>query len=185
VCIAILGLSLGLIIVDCDRVGRILYPFLVASQIVPKVALGPVVLIILGFGIASKVVIGVLIAFFPAVMGTVLGLRSVAFEKRALFRTMGASWWRSLVKLRFPSALPNILSGIKLSAIYCVSGVVIAEFVGSDRGIGRTVLQASSIFNVEIVFAATAYVVLLGLAVFLLSNIIEHAILRLRGGPIV
>jgi ABC-type nitrate/sulfonate/bicarbonate transport system permease component len=133
---------------------------------------------------SSKVVLAVLIAFFPVVLGTVLGLRSVSSDQRALVRTMGASWWNVLLKVRAPAALPFIMSGMKLAAIYCVSGAIIGEFVGSDHGIGWTVLQASAGYNVQTVFAATGYVVLLGLATYLLLSLVETAVVRGRRGAI-
>jgi ABC-type nitrate/sulfonate/bicarbonate transport system permease component len=175
------GILIGLIIVDCAPVGRILYPLLVSTQVIPKIAVGPILLVWLGFGQSSKVAIAFLIAFFPVVLGTVLGLQSISTEKWELVRTMGASWWKVLIKLRIPSALPFLMSGIKLAVVYCVTGAVIGELVGADHGIGRAVLQASAAYKTDAVFAATGYVVLLGIAAFFLLSLIEAAVLRSRG----
>jgi NitT/TauT family transport system permease protein len=178
------GVVLGIVIVDFKWAENVLYPVLVSTQVVPKIAFGPILLVWLGFGASSKVAMAVLIAFFPIVLSTVLGLQSVSKEKWELVRTMGAPWWRILVKVRLPAAIPHLISGVKLAVIFSITGVIVGEFVGSDRGIGRAVLQASAAFNTEIVFAATGYVVILGLCAFFLLSAVETVILRRRGGGI-
>jgi NitT/TauT family transport system permease protein len=160
------GLVLGVLIVDSKTIGRVIYPMIVAAQVVPKIAIGPIILVWFGFGMFSNALIGALIAFFPAAIATITGLRSVQPEKLDLALSMGAGRLRTLLRVRLPSALPTLMAGVRLATIYAVTGAVIGEFIGSDEGIGKRILEASAAFSTEIVFAATAYVVLLGFAAF-------------------
>jgi NitT/TauT family transport system permease protein len=167
------GLALGIAIVDSKLLSRVLYPIIVSSQVVPKITLGPIIMVWFGFGILSTALVGALIAVFPAVLGTVVGLRSVRPEKIHLTRTMGAGWLRTLVRVRLPSALPDILPGVRLAAILSILGVLVGEYIGADEGIGKRILEASAAFNADVVFAASAYVVLMGFAVFAIMTAID------------
>jgi len=167
------GLAVGVVIVDSRRIGRLLYPLVIAAQVVPKIAIGPIILVWFGFGVFSNALIGAMIAFFPATIATIVGLRSVQTEKIDLARSMGAGRLRTLFRIRFPSALPTLMAGVRLATIYAVAGAVIGEFIGSDEGIGKRILEASAAFSTETVFAATAYVVLLGFAAFGIVALVE------------
>lgn len=172
------GFVLGLLIVDSKPIGRVLYPLIIAAQVVPKIAIGPVILVWFGFGVFSNALVGALIAFFPAAIATIVGLRSVQAEKIQLARSMGAGRMSTLFRIRVPSALPTLMAGVRLSTIYAVAGAVIGEFIGSDEGIGKRILEASAAFSTETVFAATAYVVLLGFAAFGIVALVEARAIR-------
>ena len=168
------GILFAIGIATIPLVEKSVYPLLVASQVIPKVALAPILLIQFGFGIASKVVVVILIAFFPVVVNGVIGLQSLEQEKMYLARSIGASAWSTFWRIRFPQSLPALFGGIKLAAIFAVVGAVVGEFIGAKEGLGRTLLQAQSQFNTELMFAAIGYLTIVGIAFYGLVDIIER-----------
>lgn len=170
----LLGIPIAIAIAGSRFVEKCLYPLLVASQVFPKVALAPVFLIWLGFGIASKVLIVILIAFFPIVVNGVIGLQSVEQEKIYLARSMGASSLKTFTRIKLPHSLPALFGGLKLAAIFAVVGAVVGEFIGADAGLGRTLLLANGNLNTRLLFATIGYLTLFGVAFYLVIDIIER-----------
>ncbi len=168
------GIVVAIAIATFPLVEKSLYPLLVASQVVPKVALAPLFLIWLGFGIASKVVIVILIAFFPVVVNGVIGLQSLEQEKMYLAQSMGASRWATFWRIRFPQSLPTLFGGIKLASIFAVVGSVVGELIGAEKGLGRTLLQAQSRLDSELLYATIGYLTIVGIAFYALVDIIER-----------
>lgn len=168
------GIAVAIWIATFPLIERSVYPLLVASQVIPKVALAPLLLIQFGFGIASKVVIVILIAFFPVVVNGVIGLQSLEQEKIYLAQSMGASRWSTFWRIRFPQSLPSLFGGIKLAAIFAVVGAVVGEFIGADLGLGRTLLLAMNRLNSELLFATIGYLTIVGVSFYLLVDIIER-----------
>jgi NitT/TauT family transport system permease protein len=168
------GLALAIAIVAWRPFERSAYPVLVTSQIVPLAAIAPMIVTWVGFGIGSKVIMVVLISFFPIVVNAVAGLRAIAPEAIHLARSMGAGPWQQLTKIRLPAALPNLFAGLKLAATLAVVGAVLGEFVGADAGLGHTVLIASGSFDTLLVFSALMYLVLMGLGGFYLVVLVER-----------
>jgi NitT/TauT family transport system permease protein len=164
------GVALGVAIVSVRMVEKAIFPILVSSQVVPKIALAPLLLIWFGFGITSKVVITFLISFFPLVVATVTGLRAGATDHALLARSMGAGWLRTFVKVRLPGALPVMFGGLRLTATFAVGGAVIGEYVGADRGVGHLItLAAESHTNqgqTALVFSGILFVAAIGLVLF-------------------
>jgi NitT/TauT family transport system permease protein len=138
-----IGVPLALAIVWSRLVERTLYPILVLSQAVPKVALAPLLLVWIGFGLTTKVVVAVLVAFFPIVISLVVGLRGVPGEMIELGRSMGLGPVQMFLKIRLPHALPSLFGGLKVAITLAVVGAVVGEFVGADRGLGYVILLAS------------------------------------------
>jgi NitT/TauT family transport system permease protein len=168
------GALMAAMIASFRVIERSLYPLLVASQVIPKVALAPIFLIWLGFGISSKVLVVVLISFFPVVVNGVIGLQSLEQEKIYLAQSMGASRWSMFWRIRFPQALPSFFGGIKLASIFAVVGAVVGEFIGAEKGLGRTLLQAQVRLNAELLFAAIGYLTIMGLFFYGLVDVIER-----------
>ncbi|MGH7159102.1 MAG: ABC transporter permease, partial [Acetobacteraceae bacterium] len=137
------GLLLGVVLFFSLMVRRTIYPLLVSSQMVPKVAVAPVLVIWLGTGLDAKVAVAFLIAFFPIMLATMVGLAAVDPDMVKLFRSMRASPLRTFIKLRVPAALPNLFAGLKIGMIMAVVGAVVAEFVAADRGLGYYLLYAN------------------------------------------
>jgi NitT/TauT family transport system permease protein len=161
-----LGLGLGTIVGETSLGERAVLPYLVAIDTMPKVAFAPVFIAWLGFGISSKVALAAFIATFPVVVGTAAGLHAADENARMLFRTMGASRWQTLVKLKFPTGLPHLFTGLKIASIGVVAGAITAEFLGGGTGFGHLIRTAASQLQTPRVFSLIIYLSLLGLAMF-------------------
>jgi NitT/TauT family transport system permease protein len=154
-----------------------LYPLLVSSQTIPKVAIAPLLVVWFGFGSFPKVLIAFLVCFFPILVDTLTGLHALPREVRWLARSMGASGWDTLVKIRIPAALPNIFSGLKVASTLAVVGAVVGEFVGSDRGLGHLLIVANGTMNVQLAFAVLIVLSVMGVALFAAVEALERALL--------
>jgi NitT/TauT family transport system permease protein len=168
-----IGIPLAVLIVYSRIFDRLLYPILVASQAVPKVALAPILLVALGYSILPKVIVAFLIAFFPVVVNTVTGLASVDRDALSLMRSMGASKFDIFVKLRFPHAVPSMIAGFKVAIALAVVGAVVGEFVGSRSGLGYYMLLATGNFDTPLVFACVVSLTLMGIVLFYTVGLLE------------
>lgn len=173
-----IGIPLAVCIVYSRIIEQILYPLLVASQAVPKVALAPLLLVALGYGAWPKIIVAFLIAFFPIVVNTVTGLASVDRDILRLLRSMGASEWSVFVKVRFPNAVPTMLAGFKVAIALAVVGAVVGEFVGGRSGLGYYMLLATGNFDTALVFACVVVLTLLGVALFYSVSLVELSLGR-------
>jgi ABC-type nitrate/sulfonate/bicarbonate transport system permease component len=173
------GLSLlGGILLACGiaasrTLERALYPFVIASQMVPIIVIAPLLLIWVGYGLTPKVIVVALTAFFPIVVNMVDGLKSVDPDAVNLLRTMGASRWQIFVKVQVPTSLPFLFSGLRVAMAVSVIGAVIGEWVGSSQGLGYLMIRSKPQFLTERVFAAIVILSVMGLALFVLVGIIE------------
>jgi NitT/TauT family transport system permease protein len=171
------GVPLAVLIVYSPFFEQTLYPLLVSSQTVPKVAVAPIFLFWFGFGPAPKVFVALLIAFFPVVIATVVGLRMIEPEMIHLARSMGAPPLLTFLKIRLPNALPSVFGGLKVAITLAVVGAVVGEFVGADKGLGYVVVLANGAINTKLLFAAISYLSLLGVVLFFLIEVAERLIL--------
>jgi NitT/TauT family transport system permease protein len=158
-------------------VSELSYPFLVAAQILPKVALAPLFLIWFGFGLTPKLVIAALIAFFPIVINTARGLSSVEPELLQYARSLGANTMEIFLKISLPSALPFIFAAFKISITLAVVGAVVGEFVASDNGLGYIINYANISLDTEMMFAGIFVLSLLGVILFLAVVAVESVFL--------
>jgi NitT/TauT family transport system permease protein len=156
---------------------RALYPLLVASQTIPKVALAPLLVVWFGFGQLPKILITFLICFFPIVVDTMIGLRSIPREVEWLSHTMGASAWKTFFKIRIPAALPNVFAGIKVASTLAVVGAVVGEFVASDRGLGYQLIVANGVLDVQLSFAVLVILSVMGILLFVAVDVVERLLL--------
>ncbi len=170
----VLGVGLGVAIDLSPLLRRALYPLLVSSQTVPTVAIAPLLVIWLGYGIWAKVIVVMLVCFFPIVVNTADGLRSADPELIALLRTMGASRWKVFWKVRLPGAMPMIFSGIKVGITYSVVGAILGEWVGASQGLGVFMLRATNSFRTDWVFVSIALTAIMSLLLFGLVTVIER-----------
>jgi len=153
------------------------YPLIVGSQTIPKVALAPLMLVWFGFGLAPKVAIVVLVAFFPIVINAVVGFNGISPQMLYLASSMGATPWQSFWRFRLPNALPNLFAGLKVAAILAVIGAIVAEFVGADSGLGYLVLVSGTNFKIAEQFAAIILLSIMGTAFFWLASWTERKLL--------
>jgi NitT/TauT family transport system permease protein len=160
------GVPLAVAIVYSPFFRRVAYPALLVFQSVPKVALAPLLLLYLGYGVQTNVSVAAIVAFFPIVVNTVTGLESVEPELLQLSRLLDASPLRLFWKVRLPWALPHVFSALKVAVSLAVIGAVVGEFVGSDRGLGYVIVTASASMNTSLVFGIMILLALMGIAVF-------------------
>lgn len=139
--------------------------------------LAPLFVVWLGFGIAPKILIAVLIAFFPVVISMVTGLKAVDPEMLQLSATMGARPWQTFLKIRFPASLPHLFSGLKVAVTLAVTGAVVGEFVGANEGLGYVILQANGNLDTPMLFAGLLVMSLIGVVLFVLVEIAEKLLL--------
>jgi NitT/TauT family transport system permease protein len=174
----LVGVPLAFAIASSPLFERSAYPLLVGSQAVPKIAIAPLFVIWFGFGIAPKVLMAFLIAFFPVVVAGVVGLRSVEAEKLHLARSMGATRWQTFAMFRLPSALPSLFGGLKLAITFAVTGAVVGEFIGADRGLGRVIMVANGNLDTPGLFAAAVVLTVMAVALFYLVEALERVTVR-------
>ena len=162
----VFGFLLGVAVSWSRLVEQAVYPYVIASQAVPIIAIGPVLVVWLGWGLLPKIVIIVLITFFPITINTVDGLRRVDPEMLTLMRSLGASPWQVFKTVRLPSALPLIFSGAKIAAAVAVIGAVFGEWVGASEGLAFLIKRASAQFLTARVFASVVVLAVMGVLLF-------------------
>jgi NitT/TauT family transport system permease protein len=160
------GVVLGVAIAWSPTIARALVPFLVFVNTLPKVAVAPLFLLWLGYGIVPNVLIAALIGFFPVVINTAVGLTQVDDELLDLGRVFGAPTWKVFVKIRLPNALPFVLSALKITATAAVVGAVVGEFVASQAGLGMVIVNAQTNLNTPVAFAALLWISIIGLTLY-------------------
>lgn len=143
-----------------------IYPLLVLTQSVPKVALAPLLLLLLGAGVLPKIIVAFLVAFFPLVITVAAGLAATPPELIELGRLLRAGRLKELVRIRAPFAVPFIFSGLKMAMTLAVIGAVVGEFVASDRGLGYLMTSQLAFFNTPLAFGAIVVLSLMGIALF-------------------
>ena len=171
------GIPIAVAIVYSPLIERAIYPLLVGSQSVPKIAIAPLLIFWAGLGLFPKVLVAFLISFFPIIIDTVVGLRSVEPEMLHLARSMGAGAGRTFLKIRFPSALPNIFAGLKVAVTLAVVGAIVGEFIQADRGLGYALLQANAVMDTRLGFAAIIVLSAVGIALFVAVDWIERRLI--------
>jgi ABC-type nitrate/sulfonate/bicarbonate transport system permease component len=176
---ASLGFALAVAIVAYRGVEAALYPWLVASQAIPILAVAPIVAVWLDYG-AAQVMVAFVVAFFPVVVTGVDGLRGVDPAPGRAARTLGASRAWTFWRVRVPASLPSLFSGLKMAAVFAVTGAVVAEYVGSDRGLGYLSEFSTAEFRTDRSFAAIALLALIGLAFFGAVSVAERVALPHR-----
>ena len=161
-----IAIFLAIAFVHSRTVERAIYPMAVGMRSIPFVALAPILIIWMGHGLAPKVTIAALVSFFPTLVNMVRGLRSVDREAFELMHTLSATRWQVLWKLRWPSATPFLFSALKISAAGTVLGAVVAEWIGSDRGLGYLVVMSTYEFRIPLLWAVIAVTSSLALTLF-------------------
>lgn len=162
----VLGVPVAVLVYFSTTAKRTIYPFLVALQSIPKIGLAPLIVVWFGYGLASKLIMAFLFAFFPIVIATMGGLASTPAHLEEHFRALRASPMQAFWRLRLPAALPNFIDGCKVAMPLAVIGAVVGEFVGSNDGLGNLILIASGSGNTTLTFAALIAVTALSLVLF-------------------
>lgn len=159
------AIPLGLVIALSPLAKQVLYPPAMLLQLVPKVAMAPLFLVWFGFGMQSKVVLTLLMTFFPLLIASISGFQILDARLLYLTRSMGATSWQTFRYLRIPAALPVIFSGLKTSATIAATAAIVAEFVGANKGLGYVLLKGTSTMNIDLTFAVLVILTVIGLAI--------------------
>jgi NitT/TauT family transport system permease protein len=163
---AVFGVPMALLIASSRTISATLYPLLVFSQSIPKVAIAPLFVVWFGFGLVPKVISAFLLGFFPVVVSTVQGLKAVEPGLIDMARSIEASRWQIFRLISLPSAAPAIFSGLKVSVTLCVVGAVVGEFVGSNNGLGFVLQRSIGNFELPLMFAALVMLAMIGVVLF-------------------
>ena len=169
-----LGIGLGALVAQSALLRRVLNPYIIASQAMPKLALAPIFVVWFGFGLTPKVVITALIAFFPLFENTLTGLHDVDPDQLELFRALRASRWDSFVKLRLPHAVPYLFAGLRVAMVLSVVGAVVGEFVGANRGLGALIIAAQGTMDTPLMFSVFVVLTILGVVLYKLVELAER-----------
>jgi NitT/TauT family transport system permease protein len=175
------GFLLGVAIVYSSRVEQAVEPFLIVSQVIPKVALAPLFIIWFGHGLQPKIIIAATIAFFPVLVNTVLGLKAADHEIIELMNSIAASRRQIFWRVRLPNSLPFILPSLKVAGLLSVVGVMVGEFVGSDKGLGYLMILGDVNLDTDLLFAALVVVTLVGLVIYGAVGLVEQKVARRYG----
>jgi NitT/TauT family transport system permease protein len=173
----VFGVLLALAVVLNRTAERALMPLIVGSQTIPKIAIAPLFVVWLGFGLQPKVAVTFLITFFPVVVATIAGLKAVEPDMLDMVRSMGASPTRTMLKVQIPTALPQFFSGLKIAITSAVVGAIVAEFVGSDTGLGYLLLTSTATLDGSLVWSALLILVVIGVALFAIIARLEKAVI--------
>jgi NitT/TauT family transport system permease protein len=169
------AIPLGLVIALSLLAKQVVYPPIMLLQLVPKIAVAPLFLVWLGFGMESKVLLTMLMTFFPLLIASISGFQILDTRLLYLTRSMGASIWQTFRYLRFPAALPVIFSGLKTSATIAATAAIVAEFVGANQGLGYVLLRGTSTMDIELTFAVLVVLTLIGIIINYAVEIAEWA----------
>jgi NitT/TauT family transport system permease protein len=163
----VLGLGLGIVLGRVVWLEQALRPVIVASQVVPKVALIPLFIIWFGFGMTSKIIIVALLSFFPILLNVILGVRSVDTGHRDVMRSLNSTRWQTFRRLEYPSTLPYVLAGMEVGIVFAVVGAVVGEYLGGDQGLGYRIVTSLNNLQAETLFAVILVLTLFGFLLYL------------------
>lgn len=173
----IFGFAIASAIGLSNTVEKSLYPFLISLQTIPIIIIAPMLLVWVGYGLLPKIIVVALISFFPIVVNTADGMKSLDTDMKKLLLTMGASKWQIFRKIMVPSSLPYLFSGVRIAVSLSVIGAVIGEWVGSSEGLGYLMIRSKPQFLTELVFASIFILSAIGIGLFLLVGILEKLII--------
>ena len=171
---------LGYLLAKNPFLEKLIGPYIVASQSVPAVAIAPLLIIWFGTGKISKILVCALVVFFPILINTIIGIRSVDAGLKTLMRSLHASRWQTFIKLEVPASLPVLLGGLKIGVTLSVIGAVVGEFVGADRGLGYLINLSKGLFNTSLMFVALIALTTISLSLYLLITGLERWLLDWR-----
>jgi NitT/TauT family transport system permease protein len=174
---AVAGVVVGTVVAQFRLVELTLYPYVVALQTLPKIAVAPLLVVWLGFGLSSKIVIAALVAFFPVLVNVIVGLKTVDSAKLDLMRSLSASRWQTFRFVVFPNALPFVFAGLDIAVVFSVLGAIVGEFVGSQRGLGNLILQFNTTLDIAGMFAVLLLLAALGVALHMLMQALQRRVI--------
>ena len=178
---AAIAIALGYVLARSEALMSVLAPYIALTQAVPILAFAPLLVVWFGLGLLPKVIICVLIVFFPMLINTIVGLRSIDQAMLLAARGLGASRWRVLWRIEVPLALRTLLGGVKMGITLSMAGAVVGEFVAATKGLGYLLSFAQSTYNAALMLALVFLIMLFVLLIFALSERLEKRLTRWRG----
>jgi NitT/TauT family transport system permease protein len=176
------GFVTAIVIGLSPAVRRMVFPYILMTQVVPKVALAPILVAWFGIGMQSRLVLAFLIAYFPMVINTLTGILGTREASLLYARSLAASDWQILLKVRLPEALPSIVGGIKITAGIAVIGIVVGEFVATEGGLGKVIIDSAAVLDTALTIAATFVIAAIGLMLLGVLELAEKRIVYWRIG---
>jgi NitT/TauT family transport system permease protein len=173
---SICGIFFAFLVTRSLLIERMLLPYLIGLQALPKVALAPLIVVWIGIGIESKIMIAAVISFFPVLINSIVGFSTVEPEKLDLMRSLVASRWQSFRIVIFPNSLPFIFAGLNVAVVLSITGALVGEFIGADRGLGNLLLQLNYNMDISGMFAVLAVLALLGILLYALVRFLHTRI---------
>ncbi len=173
-----IGLALGVMLSQMPRVEAVLEPYVAGFQSLPKVAVAPIIVMWLGFGVGSKVAIVCLLTFFPVLVTSIAGFKAIDPDRIDLLRSLSATPWQIFRKAKFPSALPYIFAGLNMAAAFAVVGAIVGEFVGAQSGLGVLILQMDAQMDTGGSFAVFIVLSIIGIALTSLLRAVQRRVLH-------
>jgi NitT/TauT family transport system permease protein len=177
---SLLGMLTGILMGEVEFLRKLLFPYVIASQAVPKLALAPLFILWFGFGLRSKVVITALICFFPLMENTVTAIQYTDPQKAELFRVLGANRWQTLFKLKIRAGLPSIIAGFRVAAVLAVVGAVVGEFIGGSVGLGALIIASQAMMDTPLMFSVLVLVTILGTLLYQIIYFIEQKLFQYK-----
>jgi len=174
----VLGFACGVVMGESAFLRRTLMPYVVTSQVIPKLALAPLFIVWFGFGSTPTVVITALICFFPLMENTLTSIQQVDAQRLELFRMLGATRWQTLWRLKIPAGLPGILAGLRVAVVLALVGAVVGEFIGASKGLGALIIATQGMMDTPLMFAVLLLITLLGMALYQITLAVEKWLLK-------
>jgi NitT/TauT family transport system permease protein len=171
------GIVMGAVIAQFRVVEQTFYPYLVALQTLPKIAIAPLIIVWFGFGISSKVIVAATVAFFPVLVNVIVGLKTIDPAKLDLMRSLRASRWQTFRLVTFPNALPFVFAGLDIAVVFSVLGAIVGEFVGAQKGLGNLILQFNFSLDIAGVFAVLILLSVMGVALHLAMQAVQKRLI--------
>jgi NitT/TauT family transport system permease protein len=173
----VVGVGLGVVIARVRWLEQTLNPFIVASQVLPKVALVPLFVVWFGFGVTSKVLIAATLAFFPILTNTVLGVKSIDRGHGDVMASLNATRWQVFRRLELPSSLPYIITGMEVGIVLAFIGAIVGEYVGGDVGLGHLLVARMNAFETDGLFAVMIHMTVLGFLFYFAISLLRRALI--------
>ena len=174
---AVAGTVLGAVIAQFRVMEQTFYPYLVALQTLPKIAIAPLIIVWFGFGVSSKVIVAATVAFFPVLVNVIVGLKTIDPAKLDLMRSLRASRWQTFRLVTFPNALPFVFAGLDIAIVFSVLGAIVGEFVGAQKGLGNLILQFNVSLDIAGVFAVLILLSVMGVALHLIMQAVQKHVI--------
>jgi len=173
---SVTGLVLGALLAQFRILELVLYPYLVAFQTLPKIALAPLLILWFGFGVSSKIAIAAMVAFFPVLVNVFVGLQSTDRDQIDLVRSLSGTRWQTFVKIQFPSSLPYLFAGLDVALVFSILGAIVGEFIGATHGLGALIMQMNLSLDIAGVFSVLVILAVMGVGAHLGMQAIQKRV---------